>query len=313
MRSVSDVLRRGLDNTLANWQLIAIRIAESILFVLITVGSILAAIVPVAVAAGLSRLDFKNAQNPADVLAAIVVEHWPVILYVLAIVTILVGVLIALHSFVEAGNAKVFIDAEHGAGPVATPQRDAFRAFSIDRWLQGGRSSWWSVFWIYNVAWGIGGLVILIPLLITLAGMLLIDETGGRLALACIGIALAVLLGLPLALFIAVWTQKAIAVCVARAESANASLRDGWSEIRRDFGRHFAVAFIVFVIAFGGAMAISMFTAPIGIFRQAAGTPAFVDIAFAPAQILTSLLQSVFSAAVGLWFLASYVGLTEER
>jgi hypothetical protein len=89
-------------------------------------------------------------------------------------------------------------------------------------------------------------------------------------------------------------------------------VRLGWSEIRRDFGRHFAVAFIVFVIAVGGAMAISAFTAPMAFVRSIGSAP-FTSIAFAPAQILSSIAQSVFSAAVGLWFLAAYVALTEER
>ena len=59
-------------------------------------------------------------------------------------------------------------------------------------------------------------------------------------------------------------------------------------------------------------MAISMFTMPMSMLRGASNTP-FFAIAFAPAQIVVSFAQGVFSAAVGLWFLASYVGLTEER
>ncbi len=311
LRSTTDVLRRGLDSTLANWQLIAIRIAESILLVMIIIASILAAIVPIIVAAGLSHFDLKNADNAAQAVAAMVVEHWALILYVLVILTVVLGVLIAIHAFVEAGNTKIFVDGERGAGGGAVSQRTAFRAFTIDRWLQGGRSSWWSVFWIYNIAWGIGGLIMLIPLLTTLAGMLAVDDPGGRVAIGCAGLVFTFLVVIPLALFIAVWTQKAIAVCVARAATASAALRVGWAEIRKDFGRHFAVAFIVFVIAFGGAVAISMLTAPISFVRAATHDP--FSIAFAPAQILTSIAQSVFSAAVGLWFLASYVGLTEER
>lgn len=311
MRNTTEVLRRGLDSTLANWQLIAIRIAANILFVLIIIASIVAAIVPIAVAAGLSHFDLQNADNAVQLLSALVVEHWALILYILVVITVVLGVLIAIHSFVEAGNTKVFVDAERGAGPAPAAQRPAFRAFTIDRWLQGGRSSWWSVFWIYNVAWGIAGLIMLIPLLATLAGMLAIDDAGGRVAIGCAGLIFTFLVIIPLALGVAVWTQKAIAVCVARAATANAALRVAWAEIRRDFGRHVAVAFIVFVIAFGGAMTISMLVAPLSFVRGATNDP--FNFAFAPAQILSSLVQSIFSAAVGLWFLASYVVLTEER
>ena len=311
MRNTTDVLRRGLDSTLANWQLIAIRIAASILFVIIIVASIVAAIVPIAVAAGLSHFDLRNADNAVQAISAMAIEHWPLILYILVVITVVLGVLIAMYSFVEAGNTRVFVDAERAAGRTAMPQRATFRTFSMDRWLQGGRSSWWSIFWIYNVAWGIAGLIMLVPLLVTLAGMLAIDEPGGRVAIGCAGLIFTFLVIIPLALLVAVWTEKAIAVCVARATTASAALRVSWAEIKKDFGRHFAVAFIVFVIAFGGAMTISMLTAPLSFVRGATNDP--FNFAFAPAQILSSLAQSVFSAAVGLWFLASYVALTEEK
>ena len=311
-RSTTDVLRRGLDSTLANWPLIAIHIAESFLFILIIIGSVIAAIIPVAVAAGLSNFDLKNAENPAEAIAAIVVGHWALILYILVIITFLLAVLIAIHSFVEAGNARVFVDAEHATRGVAAPGRDAFRAFSMDRWLKGGRISWWSVFWIYNLVWGFGGLILLIPLLLTILAMFAASEPGPRVAIGCGGLVISLVVAIPVMILIGIWAQKAIAVCVARAATATAALKEGWDGIRADFGRHFAVAFIVFVVAFGGAMAISMFTMPMSMLRGASNTP-FFAIAFAPAQIVVSFAQGVFSAAVGLWFLASYVGLTEER
>src|SRR5581483_689773 len=112
LRNTTDTLRRGLDSTLANWQLVAIRIVESFVFVLVIIGSIVAAIIPIAVAAGFSKLDIRDSDDPAGAITAAVVDHWPLIFYVLAIVFVLLGVLMAVHSFVEAGNAKVFVDAE---------------------------------------------------------------------------------------------------------------------------------------------------------------------------------------------------------
>jgi hypothetical protein len=313
LRSTTDVLRRGFDSMLANWPLIAIRIAESLVFVMIVIGSIVAMIIPIAVTAGLSRFDLKNADNPASAVAALIVEHWALIFYIFVIVTVLLIVLVALHSFVEAGNTKVFVDAERAAARVAQPSRDTFRAFAMDRWLLGGRNSWWSIFWIYNIVWAVGGLILLIPLLLTIFGMIAVDEPGPRVAMGCGGLAITLLFLIPISIVIAIWTQKAIAVCVARTATASESLKLGWDAIRGDFGRHFAVAFIIFVIAFGGAMALSMFTMPISMLRSGSGAPPFINIAFAPAQIVTSLAQTILSSAVGLWFLAAYVGLTEER
>ena len=70
-RSATDVLRRGFDSTLANWPMILIRIAEGIVFVGIILVSIVAAIVPIAVSAGISRYDVTNAANPAEAVAAL--------------------------------------------------------------------------------------------------------------------------------------------------------------------------------------------------------------------------------------------------
>lgn len=309
-RSTTEVLRRGFDSTVANWPLIVIRIAEGVLFVAIVIGSIVAAIVPVAVAAGLSHFEPSGDRQPAEVIAGMIVEHWMLILYILLIVSVLLLLLMAIHSFVEAGCAKVFVDAERQAGESAAANRDRFRAFTAERWMAGGRASWWSVFWIYNAAWGIGGLIILIPLLATLAFMLVVSDTGARVAIGCAGTVLSVLIMIPVGIIIAVWTQKAITVTVARPAGAGAALRLGWREIGSDAGRHIAVAVIIFAVSFGGAMLISMSTFPLTFARS---HPPLVDLAFAPAQIGLSFLQSIFSSAVGLWFLASYVGLTEER
>jgi hypothetical protein len=298
----------------ANWPLIALRIAESFLFVLIVIGSIVAAIIPIAVAAGVSNFDsIRNADNPGDAIAALIVGHWLIIVYVLAIITVLLTVLIAIHSFVEAGNAKIFVEAEHGAGPAMPATRDPYRVFTMDRWLQGGRMAWWSVFWIYNAAWSVACLIILVPLVLTIVSMLLADTAGPRVAIGCGGLAISVIIFIPVAIIVAIWTQKAIAICVARAATAGAALRTAWSEMRADFGRHFAVAAILFAITFGGGMVISSFTLPFSIMQGTSHAAPFMSLAFAPARIVSSFLQSIFSSAVGLWFLASFVGLTEER
>jgi hypothetical protein len=313
LRSTTDTLRRGLDSMLANWPLIAIRIVESFLFLLIVIGSVVAAIIPIAVAAGFSNFDITNRDNAAEAIASIVIGHWPLILYILVIITMLLIVLVAVHSFVEAGNAKIFVDAEHAAGSAMAANRQTYRTFTMDRWLQGGWHSWWTIFWIYNLAWSVAALVILVPLLMTLVGMFLVEEPGPKIAVGCGGLAISFIIGIPVSLIVAIWTQKAIAVCVARAATAGASLRQAWAAIRADFGRHLAVAFILFVVTFGGAMLISTFTMPFSLIHQTTHTSPLVEIAFAPARIIGSFLQSIFSAAVGLWFLASFVGLTEER
>jgi hypothetical protein len=43
------------------------------------------------------------------------------------------------------------------------------------------------------------------------------------------------------------------------------------------------------------------------------GHSPLMNLAFAPARIFSSIAQTAFSAAVGLWFMAAYVALTEEK
>ena len=127
-RSATEILRRGFESTLANWPLILIRIAEGIVFVGIVIAAVVAAVVPIAVAAGLSKFDISGASNPAEAVTAAIVQHWILIVYLLLILTLVLLVLVAIHSFVEAGTAQVFVDAERRAKPVTAPQHLAFTA-----------------------------------------------------------------------------------------------------------------------------------------------------------------------------------------
>ena len=150
--SATDVIRRGFDNTLANWPLLLIRIGEGIVMMILVVGAVLAIIIPVIVSLGLNATAFENPADVAEMLLGTLIDRWMVIVYVIAVVTLVLAVLVALHSFVEAGSARVYIDGERIAGPAALGPRERFKVFSADRWLEGGKRDWWSVFWIYNFA-----------------------------------------------------------------------------------------------------------------------------------------------------------------
>ncbi len=294
-RNATDILRRGFVVTVANWPLIAVRLAESVLLVALTLGAIVAAVVPMIVAAGLSTFS-----DPASFSEALI-DHWLVIVYALAIICVLLLVLVVVHAFVDGGVALILVDSERaGAKP----------AFNMDRFLTGGRSLWWRIFWIYNVVWSLACIVLLVPLIATLAAMLLVTDNTGRIVVGCIGVLLAVLVLLPVGVAAAVWSEKAIAVCAGRNTTAQESIRIARREMRLDFGRHFAVAFIVIVVSIGGAGVISAISMPMNILHQHQPMLAFVS---APLQIVLSFAQSIFSAATGTWFLASFISMTEER
>lgn len=302
-RSAIDVIRRGFENALANWPLILIRIAEGVVFGVIVIGAIIAAVVPVLVTAGFSNdVDYRNPENVAVLIVGLFVEHWILVLYLFALFLLILGVLMAIHSFVEAGCARIYIDGERTAG---------FKAFAADRWLRGGVGGWWAVFWIYNLAWSVGALILLGPLVLTMAGMLAVGGPAGRVAIGCAGLAVTLLLLVPTAILIGMWTQKAIVVCVARTLGAAEALRAARREIKLDFGRHLAVALVLMVIGFIAAMVISGVSFPFSLGQNRhAG---FFPLLFAPVQIALTFVQSIASAAVHAWSLASFVALTEER
>jgi hypothetical protein len=302
-RNPFDVIRRGFENAMANWPVILLRVVEGLVLIGIVIGAVIAVVVPVFVSAGLSHFDINSVDSASEFFAMLVLEHWMLLVYLFLLALVIFGLLIAVHSFVEAGSARVYIDGERAPG---------FRAFAFDRWWAGGWRGWWPVFWIYNLAWSVAGLILLVPLTITIVAMFLIGETGARIALGCAGLAFTFLLLIPTAFVVGIWTQKAITICVSRALGAVESLRASRREIGLDFGRHFAVALIMMVIGFVAASVVSGLNIPFSLGHHQRGFD-LMPLFFAPVQLMLSVVQSALSAAAGAWFLASFVALTEEH
>jgi len=325
-RTVTEVLRRGFDSTVANWPVIVLRIVESVVLAAIVIASILAAIIPAVVAAGLSKDDIVNSSDPSGAVIEWVISHLMLFAWIFVLGFVVLGVLIAIHSFVEGGSTQIYVDGERKAkrgpaSPATQPAppagqgspaylRDDFRAFTIDRWLAGGAASWWRIFWLYNLAWSVGLVFVLVPLTITIIGMLLISDTVGRVVIGCAGVALAVLILIPVSIVTSIWCTKAITICVARALSARESLRLAWREFRADLGRHLAVALIMFVISMALSSLASGFSVPMSFTEHRIPTAALM---FAPIRIVIGVVQGAVGAAIGSCLLACFVSMTEER
>jgi len=308
-RSLPDVLRRGLDSTIANWPVIALRIAESIVLVGIVIASIIVAIVPAVVAAGLSRDEIINSSDPASAIVGWMIGHLMLFVWMFALAFIVLGVLLAIHAFFEGGAAQIYVDAERNAKRTPIAGRDAFRAFSIDRWLAGGAASWWRVFWLYNWAWSVGLLFVLVPLMLTIVALILISDTVGRVAVGCVGLAVAIFVLIPVAIVVSIWCAKAITICVARSLPARESLRLAWRAVRDDIGRHLAVAVIAFVVSMALNSVVSAFSIPMTISQHHLPSLALL---FTPVRLASSVIQSMVSAAIGAWLMACFVSMTEE-
>jgi len=282
-----------------------LRIVESVAFAAIVIAAILAAIVPAVVAAGLSKDDIVNSADPGGAVVEWIISHLILIVWIFALGFIVFGVMIAIHSFVEAGSTQIYVDGERKAN-----KGGDLRAFSIDRWLAGGASSWWRIFWIYNLAWSVGLIFVLVPLLLTIIGMLAISDTTGRVVIGCSGVALAVLVLIPVGIVTSIWCTKAITICVARSLPARESLSTGWRAVKGDLGRHLAVAAIMFVISMAINSVVSAFSIPMNISTH--GMPALA-LMFAPARIVIGVAQGIVGAAIGSCLLACFVSMTEER
>ncbi|MGZ7041089.1 MAG: hypothetical protein ACXVH7_04780 [Thermoanaerobaculia bacterium] len=306
--SVTDVLRRGLDSVLANWQLLLMRLAESILFAGIAVASVIAIIIPVVVSAGLSKFDFSNVDDPEELARSILFDHWLIITYVLAGICAILIVFIALHSFVQGGAAEVFVTAERQAGDETVPRKQ-LEAFTMDRWLRGGARTWWSIFWIYNAAWTVAALIMLAPIVAIGALVILTRGNPAGIIIGCLCLVLTLFVVLIVGVAASIWTQKAIVVVVSGAAGAATALGEGWRQARRDFSRHFAVTFVIFVIAIGSAGLLAMISVGSGMGGRSAGA----QFLFLPIRLGVSFVNSFLSAIIGNWLLASFAALSISR
>ena len=312
--AATDVIRRGFENALANWPLLLLRFAEAVVFVVLTIGSVIAIIIPVVVSASLSKYNPSNYSNPTDAILGLFHAYGVVMLYVFGLATVMGLVFIAVHSFVVGGIARIVVDADRSAAP--SGPRERFRRFTMERWVEGGRETWWPIFWIYNIAYGVAALIVCIPMIVfsLIAIAALLNETAPVAIVAgCIGIPIFIFLAFATSIIAAVWSQKAIIVCVEKHLGANDSLRVGWREARADFSRHFAVAFIMFVIAVGGSGVISMFSLMFSAPVNGHGAGAMIGLMLLPARLVISAISSLFSSAVSLWSLASFAALSEKR
>ncbi|HEU4886859.1 MAG TPA: hypothetical protein VFV49_03160 [Thermoanaerobaculia bacterium] len=311
-RGVFDVLRRGVDNTIANWPLVLIRLGEVVLFGLMAVVAVIAAIVPLLVSVG---IEVSGIDTPDDIESAMfaLMERWILLVWIFVAIAVLLLLFVAIHAFVEAGSTRVYVDAERMAGPAMAGRRSRFRAFSMERWLAGAKNGWWTVFWIYNLAWGVAGLILLIPLLPTIGGMLLLRERPpAAVATGCAGLILTGMLFIVVGAVTGMWVNRAIAEWAVRGLGARESLATGWSAFRRDLGRHVLIFLAVFITAVAGSSFFASFSFFAAFGDAFGGNHGMFNLATLPLRIVGSLLNSAFSAMVSAWYLASYSALATE-
>lgn len=308
--TVTEVLRRAFDNVVANWPLLLIRFAESAILAAIVIGGLVATIVPIALSFGLTKFEPPtDPEGMADLMLMLLRDYWYLVLLILAVLTVLTLVAVAVHSFFEAGSARVYVDGERAAGPAPHGPRSRFRAFTGERWMSGGKAHWLTIFWIFNGVWGVGGLILLVPLLIVLALMVVLRGTPeAAVAVGCLALALTILASILVGIAVNLWGRKAIVIAVRRGAGAKEAISAGWRELWADAGRHLGVALVMIAISFGAAL--FFMTLSIGFALD--DSPLYMALVL-PFRVVLSLVNTVFSAAVAGWFLAAFAALTGDR
>ena len=109
---------------------------------------------------------------------------------------------------------------------------------------------------------------------------------------------------------IAIWTQKAVVVCIARDVSAAKAMRSGWAETRGDFLRLFLVYLLITVVAVGVSSVLSSAFTP---FTFGARVNNVVALLTGPVQIASFAVQMAVGSAVTSWLIACFAAMTEER
>lgn len=312
-RGVIDTLRRGLDNTVANWPLVLVRLAETILFIALAIGAVLVIVLPILVSAGIDLATMDDRDEIEGAMLALM-NRWMMLIWIFLGVSVLLLLFVAVHAFVEAGAARIYVDGEKIAGAATEGDRNRYRVFSVERWLAGGRDGWWPVFWIYNVAWGLLGLVLLIPLIPTVVLMVAFHESAPVVAglSGCFGMLAMLMLLLVGAIATGVWTNRAIVEWATRRTGAREALAASWGAIKSDFARHILVALALIIVAFAGSTFFASFSFFAG-FAEAMGNSEIFLLVTLPIRLLASVVSSAFSAFITGWYVAAYAALAVER
>ncbi len=311
-RGVIDVLRRAFDDAVANWAMTLLRIGEALVFMLIAIGAIFVLLVPVAVSIGLSLTSLRSPEDLEQALL-LLTGKWVLLLWIMVGISIVILVFVALHSFVEAGCARVFVDAEKIAGPANEGPRSRFRVFSMDRWMAGGVAGWRTVFWIYNIAWGLAGLIFLIPLIPTAIGMFIFREQPPVLiGFGCVGLVITLMLMIVVGIVTGMWTNRAVVDWATNGTDASASLSGAWKAFRGDLGRHLLVAAAAIVVGMAGSSFFASFSF-FAAFGDSLGSHGMFNLVTLPIRLVASLGSTAFSAAITSWYVAAYAALAVEK
>ncbi|HUP64156.1 MAG TPA: hypothetical protein VM557_02595 [Thermoanaerobaculia bacterium] len=301
---LSRLIQRAFDSTLANWPLLLIRIASSVAMTVVAVAAIIP-VVALFVIAGVSAslTDFETSSAIIDWA----ISNVFLLLAIIAIITIAIAFAVAIHAFTTGGVAGIYLEADFAAPREQWTRKDLDR-FKPDRWLRHGAATWWRIFLIYNITWGLFLLLLTLPLLLIVPLVLLMDSPETMAIIGCAGAVFGLMALIIGSIFVHVWTQIAVLQQVRRRAGVMAAIRSSFGTILGDPLRIGLLTGLLILIS----LALGAFAFGFQIIVDLGSTFSELPILFMPAQIILSLLQSLVSVVVGAWFLASLSTVVNE-
>ncbi len=302
--TISALIQRGFDNAIANWQLLLIRIAGSVAVTMV----VLAAIVPIVMFAiysgtmtGIELIDDQGEMIDWLLSNAIVIGIFIIVL------TLIIAVAVAIHSFITGGVAGIYLDADRAA-PRANWIRRQLAVFSPDRWLLHGRRTWWPIFVLYNLTWGIWTILLLLPLLLVVPLLIAADGRPEAGFAACAIIVGWVGVAIGGSIVVHIWTELAIITCVREGGRILAPLRRGLSILMSNFVKVIVLLVLMFAVTFG--LAGVSFAAQFGF--EMGSNVGEIALLLVPIQIVFSVIQTVISVVAGAWLMACFATIVNE-
>lgn len=303
MESQFSAIQRGFDNVIANWPLLLIRLAENAAIVFLIIAAVFGAILPIAFFGAFAE-EFEDFQNPEQFMDALLGTPLLLVLYIFLVLTVLLTLALAIHSFVQAGVVGCYLEGERKARMAGAGNRSRFKVFTPDLWIRYGRRDWWPLFLIYNATWGLFGLILILPLLALLALIYSVRDTDAMVPLTCGGLILVFLLMFIGAFVTHLWSTCAI-VLRSAGRQVGTALGEGWTVTKRRAVPLIVLAVIALVVSFAAAGSIGVGSFGLGVISSVPG----MALLTMPMQVGVSLLQTAVSIAVYGWFLAAVVSL----
>lgn len=303
MNSPFDLLRRAFESTMANWPLVLMRLAEVMVLVMLVAGAVVVSLVPL-IFAGASLADQPYGDTPEDFVRWLT-SSWPLFAVIFIGLTIVVLAAVAIHSFVQAAVAGVLLEADRAAGTEMLAPRPAFRVFTAQKFLEYGRRHWWVTFLIYNVVWGVAGLIMILPAIPALLAAWHWRNSEAIFVAGCIGAVATLSVAFVCSIVAWIVSNIAIIAAVNRDLDTSTAIAESWRVIRAAF-----LEILVVVVALQAiSMAVAMLFVMMHMSISAISMIPFAGLITIPFQIGASVFQNAVSLFVGIWMTAAFASI----